>query len=91
MNQRTGYARVSNNDQHLDMQRDALTLDGGGAIYEEVACGKSTARSELEQCQKALWAEDTYVVWRLARLGHSLPTWCRSWLTLSGKVWVLIA
>lgn len=61
MNQRTGYARVSNDDQHLDMQRDALTLVGGGAIYEEVACGKSTARPELEHCQKALRAEGIHV------------------------------
>lgn len=73
MNQRIGYARVSTDDQNLDLQRDALRLAGVGTIYEEAASGKNTARPELEQCRKALRAGDTLVVWRLDRLGRSLP------------------
>lgn len=73
MNQRIGYARVSTDDRHLDLQRHALQQAGCGAIYEEAAGGKNTARPELEQCRKTLRAGDTLVVWRLDRLGHSLP------------------
>ncbi len=73
MNQRIGYARVSTEDQHLDLQRDALRQAGCGVIYEEAVSGKNTLRSELEQCRKALRTGDTLVVWRLDRLGRSLP------------------
>ena len=72
MSKRIGYARVSTDDQNLDLQRDALTRSGCITIYEETASGKSATRIELEHCRKALRAGDTLVVWRLDRLGRSL-------------------
>lgn len=72
MNQRIGYARVSTDDQHLDLQRDALLHTGCECIYEETVSGKSAQRPELAQCLKALRPGDTLVVWRLDRLGRSL-------------------
>ena len=72
MSKRIGYARVSTDDQNLDLQRDALTRSGCITLYKETASGKSSQRVELEHCRKALRAGDTLVVWRLDRLGRSL-------------------
>lgn len=72
MNQRIGYARVSTDDQNLDLQRDALIKSGCTLIYEEAISGKNIERLELQQCLKAIRAGDTLVVWRLDRLGRSL-------------------
>ena len=72
MQKKIGYARVSTDDQNLDLQRDALTRAGCEVIYDEKASGKSTSRPELDHCLKALRSGDTLVVWRLDRLGRSL-------------------
>lgn len=67
-----GYARVSTEEQLLDLQTDALTQASCEKIYQEKASGKNTARPELENCIKALRAGDSLVVWRLDRLGRNL-------------------
>jgi DNA invertase Pin-like site-specific DNA recombinase len=68
-----GYARVSTDDQNLDLQKDALTRAGCKRIYEEHKSGKCLERPELDACRKALRPGDTLAVWRLDRLGRSLP------------------
>ena len=73
MGKRLGYARVSTDDQRLDLQRDALTRAGCADIYEEKVSGKSADRPALDYCLRALSGGDTLVVWRLDRLGRSLP------------------
>lgn len=68
-----GYARVSTADQELDPQLDVLRARGCDPVYSEHASGKTADRPELANAMKALRAGDTLVVWRLDRLGRSLP------------------
>lgn len=69
---RIGYARVSTEDQTIDLQRDALKRAKCRQVYEEQATGKSIGRPQLEGCLKSLREGDTLVVWRLDRLGRNL-------------------
>lgn len=69
-----GYARVSTDDQTLDLQLDALKRVGCRTIYQEHASGKSAARPQLDACLKSLRKGDTLFVWRLDRLGRNLAT-----------------
>ncbi len=66
-----GYARVSTEDQNLDLQRDALRKVSCLNIYEEKVSGAAKKRPELEKALADLRPGDTLVVWRLDRLGRS--------------------
>src|SRR5215213_6072242 len=69
-----GYARVSTLEQTLDLQRDALKAEGCARIFTDTSSGAKTERKGLDQALGQLRAgEDTLVVWRLDRLGRSLP------------------
>lgn len=69
-----GYARVSTEDQKLDLQLDALTAAGVPVerIYQEYVSGAKTARPQLSECLKALRAGDTLVIYKLDRLGRTV-------------------
>jgi len=67
-----GYARVSTQDQTLDLQQDALSKEGCAKIFTDTASGASTERSGLEEALEFVREGDTLVVWKLDRLGRSL-------------------
>lgn len=67
-----GYARVSTDDQHLDLQRDALQKAGCERVFEDTASGAKAERVGLATLMAVLRAGDTVVIWRLDRLGRSL-------------------
>ena len=69
-----GYARVSTNEQNLDLQRDALRNAGVSAknLYTDKITGTKQERPGLEAALSHLREGDTLVVWRLDRLGRSL-------------------
>jgi DNA invertase Pin-like site-specific DNA recombinase len=67
-----GYARVSTDDQNLNLQRDALKQAGCTKIYEDRLSGTAVARPGLERALEVARTGDVLVVWRLDRLGRSL-------------------
>jgi DNA invertase Pin-like site-specific DNA recombinase len=69
-----GYYRFSTHDQTGDLQTDALRKAGCEKIYgDQGVSGSKTDRPELTKALADLRAGDTLVVWRLDRLGRSLP------------------
>src|SRR5213082_4114174 len=67
-----GYARVSTQDQTLNLQKDALEKIGCSKIFTDTASGATVERKGLEEARAYVREGDTLVVWRLDRLGRSL-------------------
>lgn len=68
-----GYARCSTADQDPALQLDALTAAGCDRIWTETASGAAADRPQLADLLSHTRDGDTLVVWRLDRLGRSLP------------------
>lgn len=66
-----GYARVSTEDQSLQLQIDALNAAGCLNIYQEKISGAAKRRPQLDLAIKDLRPGDTLVVWRLDRFARS--------------------
>jgi len=73
MSEFLGYARVSTAEQTAVLQQDALRAAGCSRIWSDTASGSRTDRPQLAAVFDHLRAGDTLVVWRLDRLGRSLP------------------
>lgn len=69
-----GYARVSTADQNSALQIDALEKAGCERIFvDEGVSGSKKSRPELDKCLDHVRPGDSLVVWKLDRLGRSLP------------------
>src|SRR6266550_1006116 len=67
-----GYARVSTQDQTLNLQKDALEKIGCSKIFTDTISGSTTERKGLDEALAYVREGDTFVVWRLDRLGRTL-------------------
>ena len=77
-----GYARVSTQDQNLDLQIDALTKAGCQKTFDDKISGSRTERPGLTKALEMLREGDTLVVWKLDRLGRSV----KNLVVLVGKL-----
>lgn len=68
-----GYARVSTDEQRTHAQLDALERAGCTQVFTEHASGGRDDRPQLAAALQCLRPGDSLVVWKLDRLGRSLP------------------
>jgi DNA invertase Pin-like site-specific DNA recombinase len=80
-----GYARVSTQDQTLDLQTDALKRADCEKIFTDTTSGAKSERPGLQEAMNHLRAGDTLVVWRLDRLGRTLKHLIATITDLSDK------
>jgi len=68
----TGYARISQDSQSIDLQIDALRAAGCEKIFSDTMSGSRNNRPGLLQPLEFVRSADVICVWRLDRLGRSL-------------------
>ncbi len=68
-----GYARVSTIDQDPTLQLDALAAAGCAKVFEDRASGAWADRAGLRSALDYVRDGDVLIVWKLDRLGRSLP------------------
>ncbi|MCR9175282.1 MAG: recombinase family protein [Alphaproteobacteria bacterium] len=68
-----GYARVSTDDQNVNLQVDALCAAGVQRqhIFFETMSGTALERPQFKACMQTLEAGDALVVYKIDRLGRS--------------------
>ncbi|MCV2953920.1 recombinase family protein [Escherichia coli] len=66
-----GYARVSTEDQNLNLQIDALTQHGIDKLFQEKVTGSKRDRPQLEDMIKGLREGDSVVIYKLDRISRS--------------------
>jgi DNA invertase Pin-like site-specific DNA recombinase len=66
-----GYARVSTQEQNLDLQMDAFNKAGIKKIFTDKVSGVKSEKPNLNELLRYVRSGDTVVVWRLDRLGRT--------------------
>ena len=67
-----GYARVSSNNQDLELQKEELLKVGCKKIYSESVSAKNNNRAELMVMIESLRPDDIVVVYKIDRIARSL-------------------
>jgi DNA invertase Pin-like site-specific DNA recombinase len=67
-----GYARISTDDQNLNLQMDALKAAGCERLFTDTASGAKAERPGLAEALAFARKGDVLIVWRLDRLSRSL-------------------
>ncbi|MBK6594095.1 MAG: recombinase family protein [Burkholderiales bacterium] len=81
-----GYARVSTEDQKLDLQVDALKGAGCEKLYSDQVSGASSPSPGLEEGGGAyLRSGNTLVVWKLGAARRTSKAWLTLVQTLPDK------
>src|SRR5579875_3522005 len=81
-----GYARVSTDDQNLDLQRDALRLAGCEKVYEDRLSGAKAARPGLALAREVARAGDVPTALRRDPLGRRLDEMGVGLMSLREKI-----
>ena len=68
-----GYARVSTIDQDPTLQLDALAAAECAKVFQDRASGARADRAGLRSALEYAREGDVLIVWKLDRLGRSLP------------------
>src|SRR2546421_11419554 len=81
-----GYARVSRDEQNLNLQLDALKKKGCVRVFTDKFTGtKFAERKELQKCLDYVNSGDTLVVWKLDRFGRSMVDLVETIMALSKR------